>query len=247
MMLQHAAAAAAAPLLTDQQQQQLMQYLLAQHAARSAAAGAGLHPFPGAAPGPGPGAHGQTHAHALPFARALHPLQQQQQQQQQQQHRAPMLMPVAHAQAQARAPLLALPAPAPQLAPDADAPPLPAREAPDDAAMEEFKTDVRTWLELDSTIRRLQAATRERRAAKKQLTDRILQFMNRYNIEDLSTRDGRLRYRVSYVRTPLSHQAIKDRILGYFASNDNVAQAVAGAVFGNRERTERVALSRLKL
>ena len=117
---------------------------------------------------------------------------------------------------------------------------------PDNMLLNEFKNDVRTWMELDNSIRRLQAAIKDRRAAKKLLSDRILQFMSRYNIEDLNTKDGNLRYKVTYVRTPLSQHAIKDRISTYFSANAQVAQEVQGAVFGNRERTERPCLRRLK-
>ncbi len=70
--------------------------------------------------------------------------------------------------------------------------------------------------------------------------------MSQYNIEDLNTKDGRLRYRVTYVRSPLSHTAIKERISSYFASDAAAAQELQGAVFGNRERAEKTSLRRLK-
>ena len=117
---------------------------------------------------------------------------------------------------------------------------------PDNLSLDEFKNDVRTWIELDNSIRRLQAAIKERRAAKKLLTDRVMQFMGRYNIEDLNTSDGRLRYRVSFVRAPLSHSAIKERIEKYFSADVNAARELNGVVFGNRERSEKTCLSRLK-
>jgi hypothetical protein len=117
---------------------------------------------------------------------------------------------------------------------------------PDSRQLDAFKNDVRTWIEVDNSIRDMHAAIRDRRAAKKSLTDRILSFMEEFNIEDLNTKDGRLRYRMSYVRAPLSHASIKDRISNYFASNASAAQEVHGAVFGNRERSEKLSLRRLK-
>ena len=117
--------------------------------------------------------------------------------------------------------------------------------APSDDALDAFKADVRTWLELDNSIRGLQASIRERRNAKRGLTSRVLDFMARYNIEDLSTRDGRLRSKVSYVRAPLSHQAIRTRIDTFFSADAAAAFQLSGAVFGNRERCERTSLRRL--
>ncbi len=117
--------------------------------------------------------------------------------------------------------------------------------SPDEDALNDFKNDVRMWLELDGTIRRLQTALKERRAARTALHDRITRFMNEFNIEDLNTREGRLRYHVTYVRTPLSQQVIRDRINSFFQNNANIAQALQGAVFGVRERKEHRALRRL--
>ena len=118
---------------------------------------------------------------------------------------------------------------------------------PDGTSLDDFKNDVRTWVELDNSIRRMQAATKERRAAKSMLTERILGFMNRYNIEDLNTKDARLRYKTAYTRVPLSHQTIKERISTYFGDNNaRIAQELQGHLFGNRERSEKTSLRRLK-
>jgi hypothetical protein len=108
-----------------------------------------------------------------------------------------------------------------------------------------FRTDVRTWLEVDTSIRALQASIRDRREAKRALSNRILSFMSRYNIEDLSTRAGCLRFQVTYVRTPLSHQTIRRRIETFYSSNTEAAQELSGAVFGNRDRAERTSLRRV--
>jgi hypothetical protein len=97
--------------------------------------------------------------------------------------------------------------------------PAPEREedVPADEALEAFKGDVRTWLGLDASIRELQAQVRERRAAKRAMTARIGAFMSRYNVEDLRTAEGtRLRYRVSLVRSPLSHGDIRERLARHF-------------------------------
>ena len=68
--------------------------------------------------------------------------------------------------------------------------------------------------------------------------------MSRHNIDDLSTHDGGLRFHVTHVRAPLSHQTIRNRIENYYASNADAARELSGAVFGNRERAERAELRR---
>ena len=198
------------------------------------------YPAPGRAPPPPP-SRPLTPAHQLP--QPPPPLQQQapppqlQQQQQQQQQQQPPSRPLT---------------PAPQQQQTPQAPPAAQRagalvEVPDEALLEAFKSDVRTWLELDNTVRRLQAALKDRRGAKKQLSERILSFMARYNIEDLNTREGRLHYQITLVKAPVTQTSVRDRIASYFPSNDAVAQALHHAIFGNRERAERVSLRRFSL
>jgi hypothetical protein len=119
----------------------------------------------------------------------------------------------------------------------------PVLHAPDD--LDGFRADVRTWLEMDNTIHILQDSLRERKDAKRKLTNRILTFMTEHNIVDLATRFGRLRFQVEYIRKPLSHKTIRSRISDFYSSNAEAAQELSGAVFGNRQRCERVALRRL--
>ena len=116
----------------------------------------------------------------------------------------------------------------------------------DQESLLQFQSEVHLWVELDRTIRRLQEALKERRTAKALLQDRIMRFMARSDVNDVSVDSGnvRLRYRVSYVRTPLSQQAIRDRITQYFASNPGMAQTLNATVFA-RERTERHTLCKL--
>ena len=112
--------------------------------------------------------------------------------------------------------------------------------------MDGFRTDVVTWIELDNSIRVLQSSLRERKDAKRNLTERIVSFMTDHDIVDLATRFGRLRFKVEYVRAPLSHKAIRSRISDFYSSRDpEAAHELSGAVFGNRQRCERVALRRL--
>ena len=103
-------------------------------------------------------------------------------------------------------------------------------ELPDAAILDEFKNHVRAWIEIDNVIRKLQAAVKERNGLKKQLTEKILRFMSKYNIEDLNTRDGsKLRYKVGKSATAPSKSQIKERLLQYYgnvASIDELTEKV---------------------
>jgi len=111
--------------------------------------------------------------------------------------------------------------------------------------LESFKHDVRMWLELDNTIRLLQKAMQERRAEKRALTSRVLDFMSVYKIDDLNTPVGRLRYTTARVKVPLSRQQILDRIATYYHNDVIAAQQLRAAVFGTRDHADRMSIRRV--
>ena len=118
-------------------------------------------------------------------------------------------------------------------------------ELPDQAVLDDFKNQVRMWVEIDNNIRKLKQAARERNAIKKQLTEKILKFMAKYNIEDLNTKDGsRLRYKVSQVKEPLTAQKIKER-LEQNINNIHSVDDLHEKVF-TTNKVEKVTLRRLK-
>ena len=139
------------------------------------------------------------------------------------------------------------------------------QQGPSDGELDAFKGDVRTWLDIDRSIRELQASLRERRAAKRALTGRVGDFMTRYNVEDLRTREGsRLRFRMTMVRAPLSHVDIRDRLARHIEARYIAAGGSEGGggsedraridadiddmnvvLFGNREKVERPTLRRI--
>jgi hypothetical protein len=123
------------------------------------------------------------------------------------------------------------------------------KEVPTPAALDEFRNQVRIWLELDGSIKLLQQLTKERRLFKQQLTDKILLFMMRFNISDLVTKEGRLVQRTSYVKRPLSHTMIRQRIESQLTSSQVPVEqctAITTAVF-NRDRSERNSLCLRKI
>lgn len=122
-------------------------------------------------------------------------------------------------------------------------------ETPDNMALEEFKQQVKVWIEIDNQVKKMNQIVKEKKAIQKHLTEKILAFMQRYSIEDLNTKDGKLRYKVSYTK-PVVRKAkeIKDKLLNYFEHDKETGKKVVDAVFEPEEQTkvEKVSLRRLK-
>lgn len=118
---------------------------------------------------------------------------------------------------------------------------------PENVSLEEFREYVRKWLELDNTIKKSLEAIREKKKIRDKLSQVISSFMCKYNIEDLNTKEGRIRCKVSTVRAPVNQKLVKQKITDYF-SNDEVKKAdILSKIYEEREKVEKVSLRRLKI
>ena len=117
-------------------------------------------------------------------------------------------------------------------------------DVPTAAELEEFKNCVHMWMEVDNNIKKLQALAKERGTIKKELGSKILAFMARFNIEDLNTKEGKLRYKVTQVKAPLSQTVIKNKIQTNFRQCTDV-EDLTKKVF-ERETVAKHCLRRFK-
>lgn len=116
-------------------------------------------------------------------------------------------------------------------------------ELPDANNMEEFKNQVKAWIEIDNQIKKLQSLARERNSAKTQLTAKILNFMGKYNIEDLNTKDGKLRYKVAKVNRQANQSDIKKRVSEHYdkvANAEELLQIVLAPTVAERHSLKRL-------
>ena len=119
-------------------------------------------------------------------------------------------------------------------------------ESMNELMLEEFKKNVQTWMNYDNQMKRLAAASKLLKTKKKEINEKILDFMARYNIEDLNTKEGVIRYKKTFVKEPLTQKMIKDKLNELFKNNENDLNRV-NEIFNNREKVEKTSLRRLKL
>jgi seryl-tRNA synthetase len=110
--------------------------------------------------------------------------------------------------------------------------------------LEEFKIDVKNWLQLDDGVKQLQREIKEQKKVHKELGDKISNFMANNNVEDLNTKNGVIRYTKSLVKAPLSQKAIKEKLTEAFQGNDSL-NTILTDVFDNREKLEKFTLKRI--
>ena len=82
----------------------------------------------------------------------------------------------------------------------------------DDFLLDEFKNNVKLWMQLDNDIKKLQNAVKDRKRLQKELTDKMEEFMRKYNIEDLNTSQGTIRFKTTYVKAPSNQKMMKEKL-----------------------------------
>ena len=109
----------------------------------------------------------------------------------------------------------------------------------------DFKKKVKVWLTIDDDIITLQNAIKERKKQKDKLTPEILNFMDRFEINDLNTNDGKLKFTKSMYTKPLNKQFLISR-LGDFFKDFTKGEKVAGFILDNRDKEEKIKLRRAR-
>jgi hypothetical protein len=117
----------------------------------------------------------------------------------------------------------------------------------DTITLDEFKNYVRKWLELDNFVKKAQEVVKEKKKARDEFSKVITKFMCKYNIEDLNTKEGRIRCKVGYVKAPVNQKLIKQRISDYFSNEEEKKQEILSKIYDERNTAEKVTLRRLKI
>jgi hypothetical protein len=108
----------------------------------------------------------------------------------------------------------------------------------------DFKSSVKEWLTLDDDIITLQKAIKDRKNKKDELTPKILDFMNRFKINDLNTNNGKLKFTKSLQTKPLNKQYLISRLGDYFKDYTKGEKA-ASFILENRDKEEKLKLKRV--
>ena len=107
-----------------------------------------------------------------------------------------------------------------------------------------FKQNVKDWVTLDDDIKTLQEAIKKRKKRINELTPIILDFMKRFNINDLNTQNGQLRNTTSLLAKPVNKNFLLSKLGEFFKDNEK-SQALTTYIYDNRIKEEKVKLKRV--
>ena len=90
----------------------------------------------------------------------------------------------------------------------------------------DFKENVKEWITLDDDIKTLNLALKERKQKKNELTPKVLEFMNEYEVHDVKTTDGQLKFSKSLTSKPLNKKYLVSRLGDFFKDYTKGEKAV---------------------
>lgn len=120
-------------------------------------------------------------------------------------------------------------------------------DVPENISLEEFKNYVKKWIEYDNFIKKAKQVIKEKKKIRDELNKVIIKFMCKYNIEDINTKEGRIRCKTSVVKPAVTQKVVKQRISDYFKDNENKKEEILHKIYEQQEQVERVSLRRLKI
>ena len=115
-----------------------------------------------------------------------------------------------------------------------------------DEIKDHFKSSVMTWLSIDEKIADLRKQIKILRDKKNlEIEPEIMEFMKTYNISDLNTQNGRLKYSEKTQKKPLTKKNVLNNLLLYY-NNDDEAEKVTDFLYDNREEKTCNKITKLK-
>ena len=105
----------------------------------------------------------------------------------------------------------------------------------DNNELNQFKIQVKNWLDIDQQIAEKEKEIRELKKIKnKKLEPEITSFMRSYNISDLNTDNGKLKCNQRNTKKPLNKHNIRDNLSQVIQNNQQIEQAME-LILNNRE------------
>ena len=111
--------------------------------------------------------------------------------------------------------------------------------------LEMFKEKVKEWLHLDDDIKTLNGHLKERKKKKTELTPEILQFMEKFNIKDMNTDSGKLKYTETVTKKPMNKEYIRTKLVD-FLKNAQKAEEATKYLIEQRDTKINIKLKRVK-
>ena len=111
---------------------------------------------------------------------------------------------------------------------------------------QELITHIKSWIEIDNEISKLQKQIKAVRDEKKQLTGNLVDVMKNNEIDCFDINDGKLIYLKSKVKKPINKKTLFSALEGFFKDDAEMAKQLSEHILNSREETIKESIRRKK-
>jgi len=120
----------------------------------------------------------------------------------------------------------------------------------DGAELKDFRIKVNRWCELDNKIKQFEQVVKAHKKMKDDLCGDILEFMEGYDISNLTTPFGKLQMVESVTKVPITKTLIEDKLSTYFnklgvKNSKEQSESLVKDLYDNREKKTSMRLRRI--
>jgi hypothetical protein len=111
---------------------------------------------------------------------------------------------------------------------------------------EELITHIRSWIDIDNEISKLQKKIKDFRNEKKELTGSLVDIMKTNEIDCFDINDGKLILAKSKVKKPINKKTLLSALEGFFKEDVKMATELSEHILNSREETVKESIRRKK-
>lgn len=100
---------------------------------------------------------------------------------------------------------------------------------------EQLINNIKEWIQIDTELKELQRAARERRQRKKELTASLVEVMRDNDIDCFDTNNGKLVYSQTKTKQSLSKKYLLSTLHNFYSDDPQTAKIVTEYILNNRE------------
>lgn len=105
---------------------------------------------------------------------------------------------------------------------------------PDQQMRSELTENIKKWIELDNDISRLNAELKQKKTAKKEITEKVVSVMKSNTIECFDINNGALIYKQRKTKKPITAKLLLEQLKRFYENQTEVATEITKQVLASR-------------
>ena len=101
---------------------------------------------------------------------------------------------------------------------------------------EELIENIKAWMKIDNELKQLKKEENDRKKKKESISKRLMEIMNKNDIDEFNTKTGKIVYSKKNVKKPISKKMLLEILTKYTQGNVSQANEITEFINDNREQ-----------